>query len=38
VSPSSRREIFAVTTPDLSRVPAVQATIAALVEAAEVHG
>ena len=38
VSPSSRREIFAVTTPDLARVPAVQATIEALVEAAEVHG
>jgi DNA-binding transcriptional LysR family regulator len=38
VSPSSRREIFAVTTPDLARVPAVQATIKALVEAAEVHG
>lgn len=38
VNPSSRREIFAVTTPDLARVPAVQATIEALVEAAEVHG
>lgn len=36
--PASRREIFAVTTPDLARVPAVQATIEALVEAAEVHG
>ena len=36
--PTSRREVFAVTTPDLSRVPAVAATIEALVEAAEVHG
>ncbi|NLJ53518.1 MAG: LysR family transcriptional regulator [Intrasporangiaceae bacterium] len=35
---SSRREVFAVTTPDLARVPAVAATIEALVEAAEVHG
>lgn len=38
VSPSSRREVFAVTTPDLARVPAVAATIDALVEAAKVHG
>lgn len=38
VEPASRREIFAVTTPDLSRVPAVAATIDALVEAAKVHG
>lgn len=38
VEPASRREIFAVTTPDLARVPAVAATIEALVEAAEVHG
>lgn len=34
----SRREIFAVTTPDLDRVPAVRATIEALVESAKVHG
>ncbi|MDO5502126.1 MAG: LysR family transcriptional regulator [Actinomycetia bacterium] len=38
LSQSSRREVFAVTTPDLARVPAVAATIDALVEAAEVHG
>lgn len=38
MSPASRREVFAVTTPDLARVPAVQATIEALVTAAEVHG
>lgn len=38
MSPSSRREVFAVTTPDLARVPAVAATIDALVEAAKVHG
>ncbi|HHU09329.1 MAG TPA: LysR family transcriptional regulator [Intrasporangiaceae bacterium] len=38
MQPASRREIYAVTTPDLARVPAVQATIEALVEAAEVHG
>jgi len=38
VEPASRREIFAVTTPDLARVPSVAATIDALVEAAQVHG
>ena len=38
LSQSSRREVFAVTTPDLARVPAVAATIEALVEAAQVHG
>ena len=38
MQPASRREIYAVTTPDLARVPAVEATIQALVEAAEVHG
>ena len=33
--PASRRQVHAVTTPDLKRVPAVQATIDALVEAAK---
>ncbi|CCH77267.1 putative transcriptional regulator [Nostocoides japonicum T1-X7] len=35
VRPSSRRHIVAVTTPDLERVPAVKATIDALVESAK---
>lgn len=35
IRPASRRQIHAVTTPDLKRVPAVQATIDALVEAAK---
>lgn len=38
MSPTSRRQIYVVTTPDLARVPAVKATIEALVEAAQVHG
>ncbi|MFV0463027.1 MAG: LysR family transcriptional regulator [Nostocoides sp.] len=36
IDPPSRRSIVAVTTPDLQRVPAVAATIAALVESAEI--
>ncbi|HEX2704292.1 MAG TPA: hypothetical protein VHM65_00910, partial [Candidatus Lustribacter sp.] len=32
--PASRRQIHAVTTPDLQRVPAVKATLDALSEAA----
>ena len=35
IRPASRRQVHAVTTPDLKRVPAVQATIDALVEAAK---
>ncbi len=35
IEPASRRQIHVVTTPDLKRVPAVQATIDALVEAAK---
>lgn len=35
IEPTSRRAISVVTTPDLERVPAVQATIEALVEAAK---
>ncbi|MDF2092627.1 LysR family transcriptional regulator [Knoellia sp. 3-2P3] len=35
IRPSSRRQVHVVTTPDLQRVPAVQATIDALVEAAK---
>jgi DNA-binding transcriptional LysR family regulator len=34
LSPPSRRQILAVTTPDMERVPAVAATIAALCEVA----
>lgn len=34
LSPASRRQILAVTTPDLSRVPAVSAALSALCEAA----
>jgi DNA-binding transcriptional LysR family regulator len=34
LTPPSRREVFAVTTPDLMRVPAVGATLAALGQAA----
>lgn len=34
VDPPSRRTVYAVTTPDLTKVPAVAATIEALVEAA----
>ena len=35
IRPASRRQVHVVTTPDLQRVPAVQATIDALVEAAK---
>jgi DNA-binding transcriptional LysR family regulator len=35
IQPASRRTVSVVTTPDLQRVPAVQATIEALVEAAK---
>jgi DNA-binding transcriptional LysR family regulator len=35
IEPASRRHVHVVTTPDLQRVPAVQATIDALVEAAK---
>ena len=35
IKPASRRHVQVVTTPDLQRVPAVQATIEALVEAAK---
>lgn len=35
MSPASRRSVSVVTTPDLQRVPAVQATIEALIEAAK---
>lgn len=35
MTPASRRHIVAVTTPDLQRVPAVRATLDALVESAE---
>ena len=34
MTPASRRTIMAVTTPDLQRVPAVQATLEALIESA----
>jgi DNA-binding transcriptional LysR family regulator len=35
IRPASRRQVHVVTTPDLQRVPAVQATVDALVEAAK---
>jgi hypothetical protein len=35
IHPASRRQIHAVTTPDLQRVPAVQAMLDALVESAK---
>ena len=35
MTPASRRHIVAVTTPDLQRVPAVKATLDALVESAK---
>ncbi|MEO5608225.1 MAG: LysR family transcriptional regulator [Ornithinibacter sp.] len=35
ISPASRRSVMAVTTPDLGRVPAVAATLAALSESAK---
>lgn len=36
IEPASRRAVYAVTTPDLQRVPAVAATLDALCEAAQV--
>lgn len=38
MTPASRRHIVAVTTPDLQRVPAVKATLDALVESAKAAG
>lgn len=38
MTPASRRHIVAVTTPDLQRVPAVKATLDALVESAKASG
>lgn len=38
LAPKSRRSVFAVTTPDLQRVPAVQATLDALQEATDALG
>jgi DNA-binding transcriptional LysR family regulator len=37
LSPASRRQIHAVTTEDLQRVPAVKATLDALAESARIH-
>lgn len=38
IAPASRRTVYAVTTPDLQRVPAVAATLAALCESARSVG
>jgi DNA-binding transcriptional LysR family regulator len=38
VNPASRRAVHVVTTADLERVPAVRATVEALLEAADTPG